>query len=123
MFDGKLEVVGIYDVLQLAGLQVAGALGVPGQRAVSLAQGSKIRIKTYAQMPVQVDGEPWMQPASEIEINHLHQSWMLRNEKTAGRLSHMVQEVLLDSVTQGIIDGDQHRHLLTEMAKRRDNPL
>ena len=31
-------------------------------------QGSHIKIKTNTEMPVQVDGEPWLQPAGDIVV-------------------------------------------------------
>ena len=34
----------------------------------SLSQGSHIKIKTNTEIPVQVDGEPWLQPAGDIVV-------------------------------------------------------
>lgn len=34
----------------------------------SLLQGSHIKIKTNTEIPVQVDGEPWLQPAGDIVV-------------------------------------------------------
>ena len=31
-------------------------------------QGSHIKIKTSTEIPVQVDGEPWLQPAGDIVV-------------------------------------------------------
>ena len=31
-------------------------------------QGSHIKIKTNTEIPVQVDGEPWLQPAGDIVV-------------------------------------------------------
>lgn len=33
-----------------------------------LAQGKHIRIRIHAEMPVQVDGEPWIQSPCEVVI-------------------------------------------------------
>lgn len=35
---------------------------------MKLLQGSHIKIKTNTEIPVQVDGEPWLQPAGDIVV-------------------------------------------------------
>uniref|UniRef100_A0AC35G3A0 Diacylglycerol kinase n=1 Tax=Panagrolaimus sp. PS1159 TaxID=55785 RepID=A0AC35G3A0_9BILA len=60
--DGLLEVVGISDVSRLGLIQSKLAAGI------RIAQGGSIKITTKDDWPVQVDGEPHIQPAGTITI-------------------------------------------------------
>lgn len=71
--DGLIEVVGIYSSVHIA--QVRGGLR---QHAKRLAQGSKIVIKTQELLPMQTDGEPWMQAACTVTITLHNKMPMLR---------------------------------------------
>lgn len=64
MSDGLIEVVGVYGAWHLGQLQV----GL--NRAVRLAQGSTIQVTTSEELPMQIDGEPWLQPVSEITVTY-----------------------------------------------------
>eukprot|EP00051_Salpingoeca_urceolata_P029887 m.7556 g.7556 ORF g.7556 m.7556 type:complete len:834 (-) comp2974_c0_seq1:448-2949(-) len=77
--DQLIEVVGIYGALHAA--QVKGGLR---QSAKRIAQGRHIVIKTRKLLPMQTDGEPWMQNACTVTIAHHNQVPMLRK---AGRTS------------------------------------
>ncbi|KAH7726190.1 diacylglycerol kinasetheta [Aphelenchoides avenae] len=61
-FDGLLEVVGIPDVSRLGLIQSKLAAGI------RIAQGGSIKITTRDDWPVQVDGEPHIQPPGTITI-------------------------------------------------------
>ncbi|CCD63966.1 Diacylglycerol kinase [Caenorhabditis elegans] len=61
-YDGLLEVVGISDVSRLGLIQSKLAAGI------RIAQGGSIRITTHEEWPVQVDGEPHIQPPGTITI-------------------------------------------------------
>uniref|UniRef100_A0A0K0EBU9 Diacylglycerol kinase n=1 Tax=Strongyloides stercoralis TaxID=6248 RepID=A0A0K0EBU9_STRER len=61
-YDGLLEVVGIPDVSRLGLIQSKLAAGI------RIAQGGSIRITTHEEWPVQVDGEPHIQPPGTITI-------------------------------------------------------
>ena len=39
-------------------------------RARRLAQGQMIKIQLLAELPVQIDGEPWIQPPCTLAISH-----------------------------------------------------
>lgn len=71
--DGILEVFGVVSSFHIAQLQVG--LSKP----VRLGQARSVRIKMKGTLPVQADGEPWMQTPCDISINHCGQATMLRN--------------------------------------------
>jgi len=61
-WDGMLEVVGVTGVLHLG--QIQSGL----RSAIRIAQGGHIRIRMNTELPIQVDGEPWIQSAGEIVV-------------------------------------------------------
>jgi len=61
-WDGMLEIVGVTGVVHLG--QIQSGL----RSSIRVAQGGHIRIHLNTDMPVQVDGEPWVQPAGEVVI-------------------------------------------------------
>ncbi|RXM98571.1 Diacylglycerol kinase theta [Acipenser ruthenus] len=61
--DGLLEVVGVTGVVHMG--QVQGGL----RSGIRIAQGAYVRVTITKPIPVQVDGEPWIQPPGEIIIS------------------------------------------------------
>jgi len=61
-WDGMLEVVGVTGLVHLG--QIQSGL----RSAIRIAQGSHIKINMKREVPVQVDGEPWIQPAGDIVV-------------------------------------------------------
>ncbi|KAG8454938.1 hypothetical protein GDO86_001237 [Hymenochirus boettgeri] len=61
--DGLLEVVGVTGVVHMG--QVQGGL----RSGIRIAQGSYFRVTLLKPIPVQVDGEPWVQPPGQIIIS------------------------------------------------------
>lgn len=61
-YDGMLEVIGIKGVVHIG--QISGGLS----SAIRLAQGGRIKIRMNTEVPVHVDGEPWLQSPCAITI-------------------------------------------------------
>ncbi|XP_062202515.1 diacylglycerol kinase 2-like [Phragmites australis] len=114
MHDKMLEVVCISGTWHLGKLQVGLS------RAHRLAQGKVIRLHLHSSFPVQVDGEPWIQPPGCLEISHRGQMFMLRrtSEEPTGHAAAIMSEVLVNAECNGVIDAAQKRLLLHEIALR-----
>nr|CAG4640613.1 EOG090X00MP [Eulimnadia texana] len=78
-WDGMLEVVGVTGVLHLG--QIQSGL----RSAIRIAQGGHIRIRMHNELPIQVDGEPWIQNSGEIVVlKSALKATMLRKSKGSG---------------------------------------
>ncbi|BFZ21453.1 hypothetical protein BsWGS_24491 [Bradybaena similaris] len=61
-YDGNLEIVGVTGVVHMG--QIHSGL----RHGIRIAQGGHLRITLLCDMPVQVDGEPWVQPAGQVIV-------------------------------------------------------
>ncbi|CAK0885627.1 unnamed protein product [Prorocentrum cordatum] len=109
--DKKLEVVGVHGILQL------GAAQVGLYSATRLAQASRVKITTRADLPVEVDGEPsWFPQDGEIEIEFRSQAFMLAREPEG---KHSVATDIVDwALQRNLISHSVRDELLQEIARR-----
>lgn len=73
--DQKLEVVGLYSSLHIGQLMIG--LSEP----LRLGQASSVKLKLKESLPIQADGEPWLQFPATIEIFFHSQAVMLTTAK------------------------------------------
>ncbi|XP_072765887.1 diacylglycerol kinase theta isoform X9 [Anoplolepis gracilipes] len=79
-WDGMLEVVGVTGVMHLG--QIQSGL----RTAMRIAQGGHIKIHLNSDIPVQVDGEPWVQsPGDVVVLKSALKATMLKKSKIKRR--------------------------------------
>ncbi|XP_008474359.1 diacylglycerol kinase epsilon [Diaphorina citri] len=69
--DSKIEVMALYSSFHIARLQVG--LSEP----LKLGQVSQVKIKLLHKTPMQIDGEPWLQPPAMITLSHVDKANVL----------------------------------------------
>jgi hypothetical protein len=114
MCDGKLEIVAV------GGSWHLGQLTVGLSRSQRLCQGRKIVVRTAEALPMQIDGEPFVQPPGEVSVAPRGQSRVLRRveNKPIAKLMRAVEEALESAADKGVISVAQHDALAGELAAR-----
>ncbi|ETE73322.1 Diacylglycerol kinase theta, partial [Ophiophagus hannah] len=94
--DGLLEVVGVTGVVHMG--QVQGGL----RSGIRIAQGSYFRVTLRKPIPVQVDGEPWIQPPGQMIISaagpkvHMLKKSKQKQKKTGNTKDSRTESTLAD---------------------------
>ncbi|KFM60145.1 Diacylglycerol kinase theta, partial [Stegodyphus mimosarum] len=79
-YDGMLEIVGVTGVVHMG--QIQSGL----RSAIRIAQGGHLRIRLNTEVPIQVDGEPWIQsPCEVVVLRSALKATMLRKSKMKRR--------------------------------------
>eukprot|EP00236_Picocystis_salinarum_P003681 CAMPEP_0183828268 /NCGR_PEP_ID=MMETSP0807_2-20130328/2696_1 /TAXON_ID=88271 /ORGANISM="Picocystis salinarum, Strain CCMP1897" /LENGTH=691 /DNA_ID=CAMNT_0026073455 /DNA_START=527 /DNA_END=2602 /DNA_ORIENTATION=- len=116
MRDGMLEIVGVYGSFHLGQLQV----GLSTARR--LVQCRRVKVSLKHELPVQIDGEPWLQTPCSIDIRLKGQAQMLRRVAKSRR-SSAFEEILEDCERRGMISSSQYEALAAEFQRAmRNNP-
>ncbi|KAE8897024.1 hypothetical protein PF005_g22429 [Phytophthora fragariae] len=111
--DGLLDVVAVYGTLHLGQMQVGLS------KAVRLCQAKSVSLTLKETLPVQIDGEPWLQKPSEMDISFLQQAFMLsRTVEERDVVTKKVGEVLDWAEHTHVITSRQRDILLVEIARR-----
>ncbi|XP_006562734.1 diacylglycerol kinase theta isoform X4 [Apis mellifera] len=102
--DGMLEVVGVTGVMHLG--QIQSGL----RTAMRIAQGGHIKIHLYSDIPVQVDGEPWIQsPGDIVVLKSALTATMLK--KTKGKMKRRNTESSMQLALQAAASNDPEPEL------------
>ncbi|XP_011051496.1 PREDICTED: diacylglycerol kinase theta isoform X6 [Acromyrmex echinatior] len=98
-WDGMLEIVGVTGVMHLGQIQ-------SGLRyATRIAQGGHIKIHLNSDIPVQVDGEPWIQsPGDIVVLKSALKATMLK--KTKGKMKRRNTESSMQLALQAAPSND-----------------
>ncbi|KAG1677798.1 hypothetical protein FOA52_008562 [Chlamydomonas sp. UWO 241] len=118
LHDGLLEIVAIGGVLHM------GRLAVGLSRGQRLCQCSCVSITTLEMLPIQVDGEPWMQPPATLTLGARSKALVLKRlpaNSPAARMAGLVREALDAAVYVGTIDDAQRQALTAEIAAKLDH--
>ncbi|XP_054665506.1 diacylglycerol kinase theta isoform X4 [Grus americana] len=92
--DGLLEVVGVTGVVHMG--QVQGGF----RSGIRIAQGSYFRVTLLKPIPVQVDGEPWIQAPGQIIISAAGPKVrMLKKSKQKQKKTGSLRETRVDSTS------------------------
>ena len=119
MCDGRVEIVAV------GGSWHLGQLTVGLSRAVRLRQGRRVVVRTKEAVPMQVDGEPFLQPAGKVVVELRGQSRVLRRveSKPVAKVMRAVEDVLEAAAEKGVITSLQHDALGRELASKLHSQL
>jgi len=111
--DGMLDVVAVYGAFHLGQLQMGLA------SAEKVGQCRAVRLATNDALPMQVDGEPWVQEKCVIRIQAQPDKIpMLMFTKEGGEVVEDVQYALDNALAQNFINSTQHGSIMAEISNR-----
>ncbi|CAM9478679.1 unnamed protein product [Choristocarpus tenellus] len=118
--DGILEIVAVEGVLHL------GQIHLGLSQALSVTQCRELQVRTLSSLPMQVDGEPWKQPPSEITVKQHNQAAMLRpstpDELAVAETLSEVNKVITAAQRRGVISLGQAQVLMSDITKFKQIP-
>lgn len=114
--DKKIEVVAVTGSLQLAQLK----LGLTS--CTKIAQCQHLEIEILKQLPLQVDGEPWVQKKCTLDISPSDkgQVTVLKKQSDHYEADHDISDVLNWADREGVITYAQKNAILREFSRRRE---
>lgn len=111
MQDGKLEVVAVMSAFHLGQIQVGLA------QALKLGQARSIEIVTKRELPMQVDGEPWVQPAGRFSVAHHEKVFMCqRTDGSWGEVATCMSNTLDWALKEHHVSRQAHQLMLQKMS-------
>ncbi|ETV67600.1 hypothetical protein H257_16199 [Aphanomyces astaci] len=87
--------------------------------ALRLRQAKKVQVRLKERLPLQIDGEPWMQDPCVMDISFHHQAFMLaKTTHERDTVTRQVGEVLDWAGNANVITWEQRDVLLAEITRR-----
>jgi len=112
--DYKPQSVGdqLIEIVAITGSFHMGTIQVNLSKAIRIAQGSSIKITLHQALPVQVDGEPWTQEPSAIEVTFFKQTKMLYKTED---IDNATKKLLSETSEEAVLNVFQRQnHILKQ---------
>jgi len=115
MQDGLIDIVTVHGALHL------GQLNWGVDKPVRICQAREVRIECLRKLPMHIDGEPWEQPACQMDICLKNKSTMLRRTVDSRGASILQMHDALEWANwNSIISLDQKDMIMSEVHRRAE---
>ena len=115
MQDGLIDIVTVHGALHL------GQLNWGVDKPVRICQAREVRIECLRKLPMHIDGEPWEQPACQMDIRLRNKSTMLRRTvDSRGASILQMHDALEWANSNAIISPDQKEMIMSEVHRRAE---
>ena len=115
MQDGLIDIVTVHGALHL------GQLNWGVDKPVRICQAREVRIECLRKLPMHIDGEPWEQPACQMDIRLKNKSTMLRRTvDSRGASILQMHDALEWANSNAIISPDQKEMIMSEVHRRAE---
>jgi len=115
MQDGLIDIITVHGALHL------GQLNWGVDKPVRICQAREVRIECLRKLPMHIDGEPWEQPACQMDIRLKNKSTMLRRTvDSRGASILQMHEALEWANSNAIISPDQKEMIMSEVHRRAE---